>query len=201
MRNYSNKLVTASAWFITPNAPSAKDKAVLFKHKKMVIVYRHYRQAMPARMKFYDEMRRLARARRHIMLCAIHQGFMPMATKREGIHLPAHVMRAPALYGWGSARIKKDIVSASIHNEREFMRAARAKCDYVLLSPLFATRSHPDQKKLNRMVIARIMRHAKNRWCNAPAIIALGGITPRTKIPFFANSWHGVAMQRAFYRL
>ena len=63
--------------------------------------------------------------------------------------------------------------AARVHNLRE-LRAARMRgARVVFLSPIFATRSHPDWKPLPRMKAAAIIRPARE------PVIALGGMNER----------------------
>ncbi len=61
--------------------------------------------------------------------------------------------------------------AARVHDAREIRRAGLAGVPLLLVSPLFATRSHPERAPLPRMKAAALLRLAR-----APAI-ALGGMT------------------------
>lgn len=63
--------------------------------------------------------------------------------------------------------------TARVHNAREMRRANLAGARVVLLSPLFATRSHAGWRRLPRMRVAALMRLAKT------PVIALGGMDER----------------------
>ena len=60
--------------------------------------------------------------------------------------------------------------AARVHNARELRRALFARTPLILLSPLFATRSHPDWRPLPRMRAATLARLGGGR------LIALGGM-------------------------
>ena len=82
-------------------------------------------------------------------------------------------------------------VGASTHSATTAVRASRASADYVTLSPVFATRSHPDA------VPAGIdpLRLASDR-AGVP-VLALGGMTPpRARIARLVGA-HGVAVLSA----
>jgi thiamine-phosphate pyrophosphorylase len=61
--------------------------------------------------------------------------------------------------------------AARVHNARELRGARKARAPLILLSPMFATRSHPEWKPLPRMRAAALARLAGRR------VIALGGMT------------------------
>jgi thiamine-phosphate pyrophosphorylase len=63
--------------------------------------------------------------------------------------------------------------AARVHNVRELRRALAARVPLILLSPIFATRSHPEWKPLPRMRAAALARLAGRR------AIALGGMNRR----------------------
>ncbi|WP_294172425.1 thiamine phosphate synthase [uncultured Sphingomonas sp.] len=62
---------------------------------------------------------------------------------------------------------------ARVHSARELCRALLRKPELLFLSPLFATRSHPDWQPLGHMRAAALVRMAKR-----PAM-ALGGMSAR----------------------
>ena len=63
--------------------------------------------------------------------------------------------------------------AARVHDSRELRRALLARTPLILLSPLFATRSHPDWRPLPRMRAAALARLGGRR------LIALGGMDAR----------------------
>jgi thiamine-phosphate pyrophosphorylase len=75
---------------------------------------------------------------------------------------------APAKAGSAPGRILR-LVTA--HSLREIAQARRASADAILLSPVFATRSHPGARTLGPVRFRLLARHAK-----AP-VIALGGMS------------------------
>jgi len=60
--------------------------------------------------------------------------------------------------------------AARVHNIKELRRAMTARVPLILLSPIFATRSHAEWKPLPRMRAAALARLAKRR------AFALGGM-------------------------
>jgi thiamine-phosphate pyrophosphorylase len=63
--------------------------------------------------------------------------------------------------------------AARVHNARELRLALTARVPLILLSPIFATRSHAEWKPLPRMRAAALARLAKRR------AFALGGMNRR----------------------
>lgn len=64
------------------------------------------------------------------------------------------------------------IRTAAAHDAREVRRAQQAGVDLVFLSPVFATRSHPDVRPLGALRFGLIARRTR------VPVAALGGMTP-----------------------
>lgn len=120
------------------------------------LIFRHYHLPDPVRRARFDQLARLARARGHIVVLA-------------GDARTARRWGADGSYGAGAEGTGLRLASA--HSARELAKAGRA--DAVLLSPVFATRSHPGIRTLGPLrwrLLARL----------APMpVIALGGMTAR----------------------
>ncbi|MBF0426184.1 MAG: thiamine phosphate synthase [Magnetococcales bacterium] len=92
-----------------------------------------------------------------------------LAVGADGVHLPASGLPtdvARRLLGPGC------LLGRSCHDPNEANVALAAGADYVTLSPLFATRSHPDAAPLGVSRLTEIVRRV------AGPVVALGGITP-----------------------
>lgn len=105
-----------------------------------------------------------------------------LAATVDGLHLPEAMarrrQRRPAP-GW--------LVTAAAHSPAALVRAAAAGADAALLSPVFATRSHPDAVALGPLRFARLVR-------GAPLpVYALGGVTLETVPRLSASGAAGVA--------
>src|SRR3546814_11624285 len=72
----------------------------------------------------------------------------------------------------------------AVHDPAEFGAAIRAKADLVFLSPVFATRSHPDAGPLGRIRFGLLARSAPM------PVIALGGMT--------SSNWRSLKRQGAY---
>lgn len=131
-----------------------------------VVVVRSDALVPRARARLICQLRRIARARGLTLIVA---GMMPDRARRmgaDGVHLRDRSARRAA-----QARRLGMICSAPVHNAREARAAARAQIDYALISPFFATRSHPGASTLTQRAFARLARLTQARP------VALGGMT------------------------
>ena len=119
------------------------------------IIFRHYHTEAKARRALFEAVRRAARARGHVLLLA-------------GSARQAQGWRADGAHGrgWGC-------VSAPVHDVPERIAAERRGARLLLLSPVFATRSHPGAATLGRVRFGLLARGARGQ------VIALGGMTAR----------------------
>lgn len=86
-------------------------------------------------------------------------------------------------------------LAASCHNAEELALAARMGVDFVTLSPVQATQSHPEAAPLGWQAAADLLRQ-----CNIPAYL-LGGIGPQDRDRAWQVGAQGVAGIRAFWPL
>ena len=109
---------------------------------------------------------------------------IPQNVKADGVHLTA-----PQLWSLDS-RPDCSLVAASCHNLAELKKAEVLGCDFVVLSPVQATLSHPGATPLGWQQFA-----AMSQGCSVP-VYALGGM----KLAHLETAWqhgaHGIAMQR-----
>ena len=117
------------------------------------IVFRHHATPAGERRRKFAQVRRIARARRLILLVA-----GPYLPGGDGLH------GRKALRGRGLA-------TRPVHSIRERIAAERAGVDAIFVSPVFATRSHPGAPALGRVRFQRLIHGAR------VPIIALGGMT------------------------
>lgn len=120
-------------------------------------IYRHYHLPPDERRARFTALARLARARG---LCVVWAGSMAQARR----------MGADGAYGDSrrTASGGRGLRLVTVHSLREMARARRA--DILLLSPVFATRSHAGAAGLGPLRFRLMARHA-----GAP-VIALGGM-------------------------
>lgn len=110
------------------------------------VVFRHYRLARGERHRLFLRVRRLALARRLRISAA---GGLPGVSGHGGRRAMTH----------------------AVHDRREAVAAARAGTEWLFVSPLYATRSHPGAPPLGARRALQITRNAGGRR------IALGGMT------------------------
>ncbi len=91
----------------------------------------------------------------------------------DGLHLPEWMARRGGAR-WRAWRRPGWLITAAAHSPAALCRALRAGADAALLSPVFATKSHPGAKVLGAVRFTA--------WCRrAPlAVYGLGGITTET---------------------
>jgi 8-oxo-dGTP diphosphatase len=107
----------------------------------------------------------------------------------HGLHLTASRLtrldQRPRREGWW--------VGASCHHPRDLEQAARLGLDYALLSPVKATRTHPDAVPLGWKGFAALADRA------ALPVYALGGLTPADLTMAFECGAQGVAAIRGLW--
>jgi len=142
------------------------------------IVFRHYATQGAKRTALFARIQKMAQ-RQGLMLVAGGQAQGIYATA-DGIHISLRRGKMPM-------RATYRNVTMSGHNLREIARANRLGANLIFLSPVFATRSHPDQRSLGPMRFATLARHAQM------PVIALGGMNARRFQRIAASGCHGWA--------
>lgn len=117
------------------------------------VVFRQYATPEGERRRKFAQVRRIARKRRLVLLVA-----GPFLPGGDGVH-------------GRNARPNKGLATRPVHSLRERIAAERAGVDAIFVSPVFATRSHPDARPLGRVRFALLIR------CSQLPVIALGGMT------------------------
>jgi thiamine-phosphate pyrophosphorylase len=105
---------------------------------------------------------RLCRARRLTLLIA------------GDAHLARHLGAGLHLRGGRGPAAGFRLVSSSVHNARELVRARRAGAGILFISPVFPTESHPGARALGACRLSAMPR----RGTKFASMIALGGINP-----------------------
>jgi thiamine-phosphate pyrophosphorylase len=126
-------------------------------------VYRHYHLPDAERVARYLALARIARARRHRVFLADSA-------------LTALEWGADGYYGAPRALTPQRAglpALAAVHDLREIAQANRIGADAALLSPVFATRSHPDGRPLGPLRFRLLAQFAQM------PVIALGGMDQR----------------------
>lgn len=150
-------------WLITDERNDAVlERALAALPRGSGVIYRHYHLPDTARLARFRALRRAARARGHVVVLADSA-------------LTAREWGAEGIYGSPRALVPRRaglLHLATVHNPREIAVANRLGAHAMLLSPVFATRSHPGEASLGPVRFRLAARLA----C-AP-VIALGGMTP-----------------------
>jgi len=149
-----------SIWLMTDERVAEADllRAVARLPRGSAVVVRHYSLPNAERRHLLRRIQRAVRRRQVLVLLA---GDADLARHwgADGYH--------------GRSMAKSGLHSAPVHNHRELVRAERAGADVLLISPLFATRSHPDVRPLGACRFAALARQTR------VPVIALGGVKPR----------------------
>lgn len=160
-------------WLLTDQRNDAGLEAVLVRMPRgSGLVFRHYHLAEAQRSERFRRLARLARARGMVVILS---GDPRTARKWGADGVYGSLRRAPGL-----------LRLATAHSLREIAAANRAGADAVLLSPVFATRSHPGAKTLGRVRFRLLARHA------AMPVIALGGMDRRSAGSLGWLRWAGI---------
>jgi len=148
-------------WLMTDERVAEADllRAIARMPRGSAVVVRHYGLAGPERRALFDRLRRAAHRRG---LCILLAG---EARQARDWGADGHHGRSPARScrpGW--------LHSAPVHDHRELVRAERAGATLVMISPLFATRSHPGARPLGPARFTALAGAART------PVIALGGV-------------------------
>lgn len=105
----------------------------------------------------------------------------------DGIQIGGHDLRRL------NARPNVRVVAVSCHNAAEMTQAAKLGADFILLSPVLATPTHPDRPGMGWSRFAEMVR-------NYPLpVFALGGMKPDTLDDAVRHGAHGVAVHAAMW--
>jgi thiamine-phosphate pyrophosphorylase len=139
-------------------------------------VFRHYHLSPSERRRRFDRLARLARRRGHWVVLS---GTAAEAKRwgADGAYgSPQRLASGPAL-----------LRLATVHSWRELASAYRMRADAVLISPVFATGSHPDAPCLGALRFRLLARQAR------VPVIALGGMDARRARRIGATRWAAIA--------
>jgi len=144
------------------------------------LIFRHY--GVPDRSVLAIEVAKICRARRIKLLVA---GDFELAARiGAGLHLPD--------YPTAMRRRAKGLLTVSAHDRRGLRRAARLRADAALLSPIFATVSHPLARPLGLLALRRLVRQAR------VPVVALGGVSVERLAALRHSGVAGLASVGAF---
>ena len=146
-------------WLVTDARNDARlERAIARLPRGSGVIFRHYHLPPKERAIRLEQVRRLCRRFGHRLEIA-GEGYGPPAPHR---------------------------VLATAHDLREIGRANRLGAEAVLLSPVFASRSHPGGKALGRVRFLLLARRARR------PVIALGGMTERRFRGLPVHGWAAI---------
>lgn len=129
----------------------------------------------------------LARQHGHLFLVG-NDSRLAHRIHADGVHWPEYRLTRPSLVrphpGW--------LVTAAAHSRTALRRAQALGVDAVLVSPVFATRSHPGTRTLGPLGLGRMIRAARL------PVIALGGMSMPRLRRLSPLAIHGFAAIDAF---
>ena len=143
------------------------------------VIFRHYELPGRERRALFRKIRRICRQRGHLLVLA--------GNDRQAVR-----WNADGFHQRSSGRSAL-LHTAPVHDLRELATAKRHRADIVLISPLFATNSHPKQRPLGKFRFNSLAALAR------PAnVIALGGVTYRNASGLNPHVVYGWAAVDAF---
>ncbi len=122
------------------------------------IVFRHYATPSRERRALFDRVRCQARRKGHVILLA-------------GSPVQARSWGADGAHN-RSRLASRGLRTMAVHSARERVLATAMAADLIFVSPVFATRSHPDSRLLGVAKLGLIAARAR------PRTVALGGLSP-----------------------
>ncbi len=148
------------------------------------IILRHYHD--PGRPALARALSSLAR-RRGLRLFIADGVDLARSVHATGIHLPEHRVHALVRGGQTAPRPNGGLVTAAAHSPAAIRLAARAGADAVIVSPVFATASHPGSRPIGTAQFRRWVRTA------SLPVIAMGGLDAEALSFLEGCRLHGVA--------
>ncbi len=143
------------------------------------VVFRHYHLSEQERGVLFGKVQRICRRRGHILLLAgPNAAMLARRWDADGVH--SNKART------ASNRIR----SVPVHNIRELNHAKRTNAQYLLISPVFPTRSHPGQRSLGILGYSQLANRA-----GKARPIALGGMSRARAMAFGGRritGWAGI---------
>jgi len=132
------------------------------------LIFRHYEWTRGDRLALARVLRETCKANGTPFLVA-GDFHLACEVQADGLHLPSWMTKRGR--NWKGQVKPGWIVTASAHSEVEVRHAASVGADAALLSPVFATGSHPGTQTLG------VVRFAQLAASAAMPVYALGGVT------------------------
>lgn len=134
------------------------------------VLFRHYELPPVQRLALARQVAVLCR-RRGLVLVVAGDVRLARAVAADGLHLPQALIGRTAM----ARRAGLRLVTVAAHDAAALAKASRAGADAALISPVFATASHPGAAPLGLLRFAALATDARRRGLQA---YALGGLTP-----------------------
>jgi thiamine-phosphate pyrophosphorylase len=134
------------------------------------VLFRHYELPPTKRLALARQVAGLCRQRGLVLLVA-GDVRLARAVAADGLHLPQAQIHQLAT----ARQAGLELVTAAAHDAGAVAQAARCGADAVLISPVFATASHPGAASLGVLRFAALTTAARRRGLS---VYALGGVTP-----------------------
>ncbi|MEM8799242.1 MAG: thiamine phosphate synthase [Pseudomonadota bacterium] len=151
------------------------------------VIFRTYRAPQ---LELADMLKMAARYRWELIIASPRKIAARTGTRRAGWHRPSWSSRA--------SRLRRSKDSAAAHSIPEAIKAARNGFQLILLSPVFATTSHPNADELGAVRLGLMTRQLRHRVGNHMRIVALGGINHDTVKQLPPGIVNGIAAMDAF---
>jgi thiamine-phosphate pyrophosphorylase len=159
-RHPAPNVIWPRIWLVTDaRNDTALEAALAWLPRGSGMIFRHYHLAPAARRARFGKLARLVRRRGHLVILS-GSGALARQWGADGAYgSPRQLARGPACLR---------LVTA--HSLREIGEARRARADAIVLSPVFATRSHPEARPLGNLRFRLLTRRAGR------PVVALGGM-------------------------
>ncbi|MSO96954.1 MAG: hypothetical protein EXR11_01870 [Rhodospirillaceae bacterium] len=138
-------------------------------HNAVIVRHPHTQE----RRALAERLKPLCRSQR-IKVLISEDWRLAAALRCDGVHMPERAVNQvrPGLRLWRKS--KRALLTTSAHGPEGILNAGRIRADLVFLSPVLATRSHPERVPIGRIGFAKLALRAR---CPTAA---LGGITLRS---------------------
>ena len=159
-------MILPTAFYFTDEVRTPDPRKIIARLPEgTAVLFRHYDH--PKRIELATDLSKLCKSR-NLPLFIAGDAALAARVSADGVHLPdALKSRLPRL----QTTYPQLIFSAACHSQRSLKAAERLGADFAFLSPIYATRSHPEAHALGPVRAAAMVRR-----CTLP-VYALGGIT------------------------
>ena len=199
--NFSNKLQLQN------NKKKLPEVIIIFNEKKFIkkkfellkipkgsaILLRSYK--IKDRKKIAIELLKFCKIKRLKLLISTDVK-MAKEINADGVHLPEYMIYNQSKINWKNFKIWKQkfewLVTAAAHNKKTLFKVSEHKIDAFLISPVFSTKSHPNNTQLGVNKLIQWVHQSKI------PIYALGGINLKNIQSLKKSGIIGFAFQRGY---